>query len=109
MVDKIAGRFAGKGVTAVLFGQGVALVNRDSARGRKKPGVVSGSCDVGAQGIDTASGFVVGDVLDLLRKGEVGIALEIRDGHQDVLNVVTIGADEFASKAVEGLAELGGA
>src|ERR1043165_10078694 len=63
--------------------------------------------DVRAQGINAAGGFVIGDVFNLLRKGEVRISLQVASLHHHFLNVIAIRADELVAEAIEALAELG--
>lgn len=52
---------------------------------------------------------MIGDVIDLLREGEIWISFEVTSLQNDLLNVIAVGADKLAAETVEGLAELSGA
>src|SRR5262249_41248546 len=81
----------------------------DAARRGDVTGVKSCGRDVCAQRKNAAGGFVVGDIFDLLREGEVGIAFQVTGLENYLLNMIAVRTNKFASEAIEGLAELSGA
>src|SRR6185369_16137009 len=106
MMHEIAGGFAGKRIAVIRRRQRVTVKKRNSASGREVAGVESGGSDVRAQGINTAGGTMVGDVVHLEAERRIGVPLEVFELHHHLLDVVAVRADELAAEFVEALAEL---